>query len=65
MYANGNVPGVSWRVGQGFAQAAEDAHALAASVRDGGVAAEALRAFEDAHWQRAARIGNTEAVRLC
>ncbi len=57
------MPGVPGHAGQGFAQAAEDAHALAASVRDGGVVADTLRAFEDARWQRAARIGDTEAVR--
>ncbi len=37
---------------------------MAASSRDGGVAADALRAFEEARWQRAARIGDTEAVQL-
>jgi len=46
--------------GQGFAQAAEDAHALAVAVRDGGVSAEALRAFEESRWERAARVGDTE-----
>ena len=48
--------------GQGFGQAAEDAHALAVALREHGLAPEALRAYEDGRWQRAAKIGDTEQV---
>lgn len=51
--------------GQGFGQAAEDAHSLAAAVRDHGVAPEALRAFESMRWERVAMIGKIEQVCWC
>jgi 2-polyprenyl-6-methoxyphenol hydroxylase-like FAD-dependent oxidoreductase len=49
--------------GQGFGQAAEDAHALATALRDGGLNQESLRSFEAGRWPRVAHIGATEQVR--
>lgn len=46
--------------GQGFGQAAEDAHALATALRDGGLNQESLRSFEAGRWPRVAHIGATE-----
>ena len=59
-------PGMTRRArapaGQGFGQAAEDAHALATAVREHGPVPEALRAFESMRWERVSRIGEIEQV---
>jgi salicylate hydroxylase len=46
--------------GQGFGQAAEDAHELAGQLAARGFTAEALRAYEAARVQRMKRVANTE-----
>jgi hypothetical protein len=48
--------------GQGFGQAAEDAHELALQVRAHGFTPEALRAYEAARVQRMQRVADTEWV---
>ena len=50
--------------GQGFGQAAEDAHELAAQLAARGFTAEALRAYEAARGNRMKRIADTELMRL-
>ncbi len=50
--------------GQGFGQAAEDAHSLATALQDHGLVPVALRAFESMRWERVSRIGKIEQVYL-
>jgi 2-polyprenyl-6-methoxyphenol hydroxylase-like FAD-dependent oxidoreductase len=50
--------------GQGFGQAAEDAHELAGQLAARGFTAEALRAYEGARVGRMKRIAETELVTL-
>lgn len=49
--------------GQGFAQAAEDAHRLATALQEHGVTPEALRAYEHTRRERVIRIQAAERVR--
>lgn len=48
--------------GQGFGQAAEDAHELASQLRLHGLTEKALRAFEDARIERCKRVADSEWV---